>query len=58
MPFAGVFTMYGLIFSFLDTLKKNQIRIYWERRWYRESFYLLAMPDYLSKGNQFSTKRD
>ena len=27
----------------IDILKENQIRTYWERQWYRESFYLLAM---------------
>lgn len=35
----------------IDILKENQIRIYWERQWYRESFYLLAMVDYLSREN-------
>ena len=33
----------------IDILKENQIRTYWERQWYRESFYLLAMVDYLSR---------
>ena len=35
----------------IDILKENQIRAYWERQWYRESFYLLAMVDYLSREN-------
>ena len=35
----------------IDILKENQIRTYWERKWYRESFYLLAMIDYLSREN-------
>lgn len=35
----------------IDVLKENQIRAYWERQWYRESFYLLAMVDYLSREN-------
>ena len=35
----------------IDILKENQIRTYWERQWYRESFYLLAMVDYLSREN-------
>lgn len=35
----------------IDILKENQIRNYWERQWYRESFYLLAMVDYLSREN-------
>lgn len=35
----------------IDILKGNQIRNYWEQQWYRESFYLLAMVDYLSREN-------
>ncbi len=35
----------------IDILKENQIRTYWKRQWYRESFYLLAMVDYLSREN-------
>ncbi|MCM1259306.1 MAG: helix-turn-helix transcriptional regulator, partial [Roseburia sp.] len=30
----------GDIDFIIDTLKENQIRIYWERKWYPESFYL------------------
>ncbi len=41
----------GDIDFIIDTLKENQIRTYWERQWYRESFYLLAMVDYLSREN-------
>ena len=41
----------GDIDFIIDILKENQIRTYWERKWYRESFYLLAMVDYLSKEN-------
>ena len=41
----------GYIDFIIDTLKENQIRTYWERQWYRESFYLLAMVDYLSREN-------
>ena len=41
----------GEIDFIIDTLKENQIRTYWERQWYRESFYLLAMVDYLSREN-------
>lgn len=43
----------GDIDFIIDVLKKNQIRIYWERKWYPESFYLLAMVDYLSRENDF-----
>ncbi len=41
----------GDIDFIIDILKENQIRTYWERQWYRESFYLLAMVDYLSREN-------
>ena len=41
----------GDIDFIIDILEVNQIRIYWERKWYRESFYLLAMIDYLSREN-------
>ncbi len=41
----------GDIDFIIDILKENQIRAYWERKWYRESFYLLAMIDYLSREN-------
>lgn len=33
----------------IDILGKNLVRIYWEREWYPEAFYLLAMVDYLSR---------
>jgi transcriptional regulator with XRE-family HTH domain len=35
----------------IETLEKNEIRKLYERGWYRESFYLLAMIDYLSRMN-------
>ena len=34
-----------------DCLKGGEIRTYWNRKWYLESFYLLAMVDYLSREN-------
>ena len=34
-----------------DTLESDEIRRLYERRWYRESLYLLAMIDYLSRIN-------
>ena len=43
--------LYASIDKDIDILKENQIRTYWERQWYRESFYLLAMVDYLSREN-------
>lgn len=34
-----------------EILEKDDIRCYFNRKWYRESFYLLAMLDYLSRLN-------
>lgn len=48
----------GDINFIIDTLKENQIRTYWERKWYRESFYLLAMVDYLSRENDLPLCND
>lgn len=33
----------------VDTLEKSYIRTYYERKWYLESLYLLAMLDYISR---------
>lgn len=41
----------GDIDFIIDTLKTDEIRLYWDRKWYPESFYLLAMIDYLSREN-------
>lgn len=35
----------------IDVLRENEIRMYWDRKWYPESFYLLAMLDYLCREN-------
>lgn len=35
----------------IKTLEENNIRKYYEKRWYKESFYLLAMLDYVSRIN-------
>lgn len=35
----------------ITTLQSEDIRHYWERKWYPEAFYLLAMVDYLSREN-------
>ncbi|MDE6621762.1 MAG: helix-turn-helix transcriptional regulator [Lachnospiraceae bacterium] len=48
----------GDIDFIIDVLKENQIRTYWERKWYRESFYLLAMVDYLSRENDLPLCND
>lgn len=34
-----------------DTLERDEIRLYYTRKWYPESFYLLAMLDYISRIN-------
>lgn len=36
----------------IDTLTNNEIRRLYERKWYAESFYLLAMVDYVSRENE------
>lgn len=35
----------------IETLERNEIRTYYQRKWYPECFYLLAMLDYLSRIN-------
>ena len=35
----------------MDTLETQDIRTYYERKWYPESLYLLAMLDYISREN-------
>ena len=35
----------------MDTLESQEIRKYYERKWYPESLYLLAMLDYISREN-------
>ena len=41
----------GDIDFIIETLKTNEIRKLYERRWYGEALYLLAMIDYLSRMN-------
>ena len=41
----------GDIAFIIDTLERRDIRDYYERKWYPESLYLLAMLDYLSREN-------
>ena len=36
----------------IDTLTSDEIRRLYERKWYAESFYLLAMVDYVSRENE------
>lgn len=35
----------------IEALQKDDIRKYWEKKWYPEAFYILAMVDYLSRLN-------
>lgn len=41
----------GDINFIIETLESNDIREYYDRKWYPESFYLLAMLDYISRIN-------
>lgn len=41
----------GDIDFLIDTLESHDIRTYYERKWYPESLYLLAMLDYISREN-------
>lgn len=41
----------GDIDFIIETLESNDIREYYDRKWYPESFYLLAMLDYISRIN-------
>lgn len=41
----------GDIDFIIETLEADEIRKLYERRWYREALYLLAMIDYLSRMN-------
>ncbi|MCR5684480.1 MAG: helix-turn-helix transcriptional regulator [Lachnospiraceae bacterium] len=36
----------------IDVLKKDEIRIFYDKGWYPEALYLLAMVDYLSRINE------
>ena len=39
----------GDIDFIIDTLERQDIRTYYDRKWYPESLYLLAMLDFLSR---------
>lgn len=41
----------GDVAFIIDTLERQDIRTYYDRKWYPESLYLLAMLDYLSREN-------
>ena len=42
----------------VETLESNDIRTYYERRWYPECLYLLAMLDYVSRENNIPLCKD
>lgn len=42
----------------INVLWENEIRMYWDRKWYPESFYLLAMLDYLCRENGLPICKD
>lgn len=42
----------------LELLETDQIRSYYERRWYLESLYLLSMLDFVSRENNIPLSRD
>ena len=48
----------GDIDFIVDILRRNEIRMYWNRKWYPESFYLLAMVDYLCRENDLPVCQD
>ena len=41
----------GDIDFLIDVLENNEIESYYEKKWYPESLYLLAMVDYISRVN-------
>lgn len=41
----------GDIDFIMNTLENQEIRTYYDRKWYPESLYLLAMLDYISREN-------
>ena len=48
----------GDIDFLIETLQSNEIRSYYDKKWYPESLYLLAMVDYLSRINGIALCRD
>lgn len=50
--------MLGDINFIIDTLENQDIRKYFERKWYPESLYLLAMLDYISRENGVPLARE
>ncbi len=48
----------GDINFLIDTLERDEIRVYHRKRWYPESLYLLAMVDYISRINHVDLCED
>lgn len=48
----------GDIDFIIDTLESHVIRIYYKRKWYPESLYLLVMLDYISRENDVALCSD
>lgn len=48
----------GDIDFLIETLKEDMIRQYYDKKWYPESFYLLAMVDYISRENNVPKWRE
>ena len=48
----------GDIDFIIETLKSDDIRMYYDRKWYPECFYLLAMVDYLCRENDLPVCSD
>ena len=42
----------------METLESGDIRMYYEKKWYPESLYLLAMLDYISRENHIALDRE
>lgn len=42
----------------IETLESGDIRMYYDKKWYPESLYLLAMLDYISRENQIALDRE
>ena len=47
----------GDIDFLIETLKEDMIRQYYDKKWYPESFYLLAMVDYNDSAQKTPTVR-
>ena len=41
----------GFAYFIIDILESDEIRTLYDRKWYPEAFYLLAMLDYVSRKN-------